>query len=170
MSKKSNRQILTAAHDDFAGELSRYANLKLHNLVLSDDLVQTTFMKTWMYLQSTGKIDLMRAFLYHVLNRLIIDEYRKKKTISLDLLSEKGFELEASKPEMMASVIDARALTALIQKLPEKYRVIITMRYIKELSLKEMCVITKTSQNTMSVQLHRGLAKLKLLSAMESAL
>ena len=37
-----------------------------------------------------GKIDIMKAFLYHVLNRLIIDEYRKHKTVSLDSIMENG--------------------------------------------------------------------------------
>lgn len=32
----------------------------------------------------------MKAFPYHVLNNLIVDEYRKRKTASLDDLLEKG--------------------------------------------------------------------------------
>ena len=71
MGKLSNNQILTEAHRDYSRGLSRYANLKVNNTELSYDLVQDTFMKTWLYLQRSGKIDLMRAFLYHVLNRLI---------------------------------------------------------------------------------------------------
>lgn len=164
MIKESNSQVLTRAHDDFSRGLSRYAHLKIYDIATGDDLVQTTFMKTWQYLQKTGKIELMRAFLYHVLNLLIIDEYRKKKTVSLDLLTEEGLELEAINSENIYNVIDGKALALLIQKLPEKYRSAITMRYTNDLSLKEMSVITNKSQNTMSVQVHRGLAKLRLLS------
>jgi len=39
------------------------------------------------------------------------------------------------------------------------------MRYTKDMSLKEMSVATHQSQNTMSVQIHRGLIKLKTLYA-----
>ena len=106
----------------------------------------------------------MRAFLYHVLNRLIIDEYRKKRTVSLDLLAEDGLELEAINSENIFNVIDGKSLALLIQKLPDKYRIAISMRYTQELSLKEMSVITRKSQNTMSVQVHRGLTKLRALS------
>ena len=164
MKKSTNNQVLTNAHHDFSRGLSRYANIKIHPPSLSDDLVQTTFLKTWQYLQRGGRIDLMRAFLYHVLNRLIIDEYRKKKVVSLDLLAEEGLELEAVNSENIFNVIDGRTLAALIEKLPEKYRSAITMRYTNDLSLKEMSVITHQSQNAMSVQVHRGLAKLRLLS------
>ncbi len=110
-----------------------------------------------------GKIDLMRAFLYHVMNRLIIDEYRKHKTVSLDLLTENGLELEAVNSENIFNVVDGKALMLLIKKLPEKYRSVITMRFQEDLSFKEMSAVTHQSQNTMSVQVHRGLDKLKSL-------
>jgi RNA polymerase sigma-70 factor (ECF subfamily) len=164
MKKESNNQLLTAAHNDFARGLSRYANSKVHSTVLGDDLVQATFMKAWLYLQKSGKIDLMRAFLYHVLNNLIVDEYRKKKMSSLDLLADHGFDPEALNPENILNTIDGKTLAALIQKLPEKYRSAITMRYTNDLSLKEMSVLANTSENTMSVRVFRGLAQLKILS------
>jgi RNA polymerase sigma-70 factor (ECF subfamily) len=168
MAKQSNKQILTEAHRDFSRGLSRYAHLKISNAALSEDLVQTTFMKTWLYLQKTGKIDLMRAFLYHVLNGLIVDEYRKNKAVSLDLLTDGGFELAATHAEEnLFNLIDAKELLVLIKKLPVKYRQAITMRYIKELSLKEMSALTHESQNAMSVQVHRGLVKLRALSVMK---
>src|SRR5581483_9887815 len=135
MKKESNNQILTNAHHDFARALSRYANLKVHNAALSDDLVQSTFMKTWIYLQKGGHIDLMRAFLYHALNHLVIDEYRKKKAVSLDLVAEDNLELDAFNSERLFNLIDGKALLLLIEKLPEKYRNVITMRYMNEFSL-----------------------------------
>lgn len=156
---------MTEAHHDFSRGLSRYANLKVNNLALSEDLVQTTFMKTWQYLQTKGQIDLMRAFLYHALNGLIIDEYRKKKTVSLDALAENGLEMEAVGSENIYNIIDGKSLAFLIQQLPLKYRCVIDMRYTKDLSLKEMSAITHQSQNTMAVQVHRGIMKLRLLYA-----
>jgi RNA polymerase sigma-70 factor (ECF subfamily) len=161
MTTASNNRLLTKAHHDFSRGLVRFANLKVSNGALSEDLVQDTFTKTWIYLRDTGRIDLMRAFLYHVLSRLIIDEYRKKKTISLDLLAENGFEIEAIDSENIFNVIDGKALMLLINKLPEKYRRVITLRYTEDLSLKEISLITNQSQNTVSAQLHRGLVRLQ---------
>ena len=75
--------IITKAHGDFERGLGNYALSKISNKMLSDELVQDTFIKTWSYLVKGGEIILMKAFLYHVLNDLIIDEYRKRKTTSL---------------------------------------------------------------------------------------
>jgi len=128
-----------------------------------EDLVQDTFMKTWSYLVKGGKIDVMKAFLYHVLNNLIIDEYRKKKTASLDVLLEKGFEPGKDPSERLLNALDGKAALLLIQQLPDRYRKVLNMRYVQDLSLSEMSLLTGQSKNAMAVQVHRGLEKLKLL-------
>ncbi len=164
MTKTSNDVILTKAYHDFSRGLLRFADSKVADHETSGDLVQATFMKTWLYLERSGKIDLMRGFLYHVLNRLIIDEYRKKKTMSLDLLLEKGLELEAVRLENLFNIIDGKALVLLVGKLPVKYRIALAMRYTEDMAFKDMALITHESQNALSVRVHRGLAMLKALS------
>ena len=162
--EQSDREkILTAAHNDFQNSLSKYAYFKLSSHTVSQDLVQETFMKTWIYLVRGGKVHIMKAFLYHVLNNLIIDEYRKRKTFSLDALLEKGFEPENFEPENVADVVGEKNVIFLVTKLPEKYRNIINMRYIQDLSLDEICQITGQSKKTISVQIFRGVEKLKTL-------
>ncbi len=83
---------MSDAHDDYQGALLRRAIYKTNDTEVSQDLVQTTFLKTLLYLQRGGKIDLMRSFLNHVLGDLIVDEYRfrKNKAVSLDTLLEGG--------------------------------------------------------------------------------
>lgn len=157
------RESLTTANHDYRKGLTSRAFFKTHNRMLSEDLVQDTFMKTWVYLVKGGKVDTMRAFLYHVLNNLIVDEYRKNKTISLDTLLDKGFDPSVDPTESLLNKLDGKALLLLIERLPQKYQKVIHMRYIQHLSLKEMALITGQPKNTVAVQAHRGLKKLKLL-------
>ncbi|MEK7480056.1 MAG: RNA polymerase sigma factor [Patescibacteria group bacterium] len=162
--QKTQRQAqLTAAHHDYQKALSSYAFFKVSDRTLSDDLVQDTFMKTWRYLVKGGKIDLMKSFLYHILNNLIIDEYRKHKSTSLDVLVEKGFEPSFDHSARLFDAVDGKAALSLIKRPPEKYRKVMRMRYVQDLSLKEIALLTGQTANTIAVQLHRGLAKLKLL-------
>ena len=155
--------MLTAAHGDFAKRMNTYAFFKTHNLAVSEDLVQDTFMKTWRYLVKGGKIEVMKAFLYHVLNNLIVDEYRKNTTTSLDVLLEKGFEPSKDYSENLLDVLDGKAAIILIQRLPERYKKVMRMKYVQNLTLGEISLITGQTKNTTAVQLHRGLEKLKLL-------
>ncbi len=154
---------MTDAHTDFKGSLLRRALYKTNNAEVSQDLVQTTFLKTLIYLQKGGKVDLMRSFLNHVLNALIIDEYRKNKITSLDKLLEKGFEVGSDEHLQITNILDGKEIALLIPQLPNKYRIAIEMRYLKGLSLKEISLITGQSENTAAVQVHRGLIKLKKL-------
>lgn len=153
--------------DDSPYRLSKglysHALFKLHNRVLGEDMVQDTFMKTWKYLVKGGKIDVMKSFLYHILDNLIVDEYRKRKTSSLDVLLEKGYEPSEDNSERLLNMLDGKAAILLIQRLPKKYQKVMRMRYVQDLSLGEISLVTGQTKNTIAVQLHRGLAKLKLL-------
>lgn len=164
------RGEMTAAHNNNQHALLRRAEYKTNDHETSQDMVQTTFLKTLVYLQKGGKIDLMRSFLNHVLNDLIVDEYRsrKNKMMSLDVLLENGFEPGASDLDKHINVLDGKDIILLIPQLPDKYEVVMRLRYLKGLSLKEMSQITGQSENTVAVQAHRGLIKLKKLYATHS--
>jgi RNA polymerase sigma-70 factor (ECF subfamily) len=158
-----NSEQMTNAHEEFQKGLNIHAFFKVHNSDLGEDLVQDTFMKTWKYLVKGGKIEQMKAFLYHILNNLIIDEYRKRKTSSLDDLLDKGFEIGFDEAEKNRDIADGKAALLLIKFLPKKDQEIIKMRYIQDLSLEEISNITNQTRNTIAVQIHRGMNKLKLL-------
>jgi RNA polymerase sigma-70 factor (ECF subfamily) len=166
MTPKQNTErqaILDLAHHDFAKGLNAHAFFKTQDHAIGEDLVQDTFMKTWKYLVKGGQVDVMKSFLYHILNHLIIDQYRKHKTSSLDILLDKGFEPAAPNSNQVVNILDGKKAITLIQKLPLKYQKIMRMKYVQDLSLQEMSLLTDQSKNALAVQMHRGLEKLKLL-------
>lgn len=157
------RMTMTNAHHDFEKLLRTRALFKIHDAQVGEDLVQMTFMKTWNYLAKGGKVDTMKAFLYHVLNGLIIDEYRKHKTTSLDTLLEKGFNPHVDTTDRLINTLDGRDALLLIDKLPKKYQKVMHMKYVQGLSISEMALITDQTKNTIAVQAHRGLIELRAL-------
>lgn len=157
------QKILSNAHYDFEKGLNTHAFFKVNDKMTGEDLVQDTFKKTWAFLVKGGRIDMMRAFLYHILNDLIVDEYRKRKSVSLDALLEKGFEPSIKESERLYNILDGRSAILLINKLPKAYREIMNMRYIQDLSIKEMSLLTGQSKNSIAVLSCRGLQKLKVL-------
>lgn len=166
MDKKQETRMqkeMASAHGYYKNMLNTHAFLRVSDRAVGEDLVQKTFMKTWLYLVKGGKIDLMKAFLYHILNHLIVDHYRKHKAISLDVLLEKGFEPSNDPSEHLANVLDGKTAFFLVKQLPRKYQKLITMRYAQDLSLEEMSILTGQSKKTLAVQLYRGMKQLKLL-------
>jgi RNA polymerase sigma-70 factor, ECF subfamily len=159
------KSVLTMAHKDFNKALNSYAFFKLNNRETGEDLVQDTFIKTWNYLLKGGEIETMKSFLYHILNNLIVDEYRKRKNkpSSLDVLLEAGFEPSIDDSSKIYNILDGKKAILMIQNLPKMYKEVIHLRYTKDLSLKEISVITGKTENSIAVLVHRGLEKLKVL-------
>jgi RNA polymerase sigma-70 factor (ECF subfamily) len=160
---KTLQEQFTKAYEDHVDVLFRHCLFKINDRELAKDLVQNTFMKTWVYLVEGGQIDSLKAFLFRTLNNLIVDEYRKRKTVSLDALADDGFDPGADESDALFDSMDGRRALALLPKLPDNYREVIFMRYVKELSLEEIAASTGESKNTLSVRIHRGLRKLKEL-------
>jgi len=161
--ERVQRAALTAGYTDFNKKLNLYALSRTHNSATSDDLVQETFLKTWKFLVKGGDIKKMEAFLYHILKDLIVDEYRKRKTSSLEALLEKGFDPSFDGREQQIDILDGESAMRLITHLPVQYQKVIRMRYIQDLSLAEISLITGKSKNALAVQIHRGVEKLRTL-------
>ncbi len=159
------QDILTNAYKEFERGLTQYSFFKIHDTNKSQDLVQETFLKAWKYLKRGGRIEMMKSFLYHVLNDLIIDEYRKQKhqVSSLDVLLENGFEQSAEDHGRILNVMDGEKAAKLLMQLPEKYERVLRMRYLQSLTLEEISERIGQPKNTIAVQVHRGLEKLKEL-------
>jgi RNA polymerase sigma-70 factor (ECF subfamily) len=155
--------IFGIAYHDFQKKLNTHAFFKVNDHAIGEDLVQDTFMKTWSYLVRGGKIDVMKSFLYHVLNGCIVDQYRKHKTTSLDNLVDNGFEPKETDSEDIVNILDSKRAALMINLLPIKYRQLMQMKYLQNLSLGEMSKATGQSKNTVAVQIHRGFEKLRVL-------
>lgn len=155
--------ILDAGYADFNVQLNRYACSRINDESLADDLTQKTFLKTWTYLVRGGQIETMEAFLYHILKALIIDEYRKKKPTSLDTMLSKGFDPSMDDVHRLVDMLDGKQAAMLIAQLPALYQRVMRLRYMQDLSIKEISLITGQTRNAVAVQAHRGLEKLKEL-------
>jgi RNA polymerase sigma-70 factor (ECF subfamily) len=151
------------AYEEYKIPLLERSLYKINDRLLADDLVQNTFLKTWEYIRKSKKIISMRAFLFHVLNDLIIDEYRKKKPIPLEPLTEKGFQIAIDDRERLIDTIDGKKAAMLISRLKGKYKEVLYMKYEKEMTLEEIANATGQSKNTVAVQIHRGTHKLSIL-------
>ena len=134
-----------------------------NNRELALDITQETFLKTWNYLSRGNQIDNIRAFLYRTATNLIIDNSRKKRLYSLEELQENGsgIRLDNVSNDNISAKAEVKLAMQKINKLKPQYKDAIIMRYIDELPVKEIAQILGQSENSVSVNIHRGLAQLK---------
>lgn len=156
---RDNQAHFLEAYEQHADALFRYCVFKVRDRDTAKDLLQEAFMKAWDSLSQGNEVQNMRAFLYKILGNLIIDHYRKKKSASLDELSEAGFDPAAPIESTAEDRFDGERAIALIKELPKEYRDVIFMRCIEDMSFKEIAEITGEVENTVAVRFHRGIKK-----------
>ncbi len=161
MQNMSYEDAFLEAHNKYADAIWRHCYFRVFDRERAKELVQETFLKTWQYLASGREIGNLRAFLYRVANNLVIDESRKRKEISLEDLQEQGFEPGFEDHQVAERAIDRDFLLKLMNRLDQKYRDIIIMRYLDDFSLEEISEITGETANNISVRIHRGIKQIR---------
>ncbi|HEY4494023.1 MAG TPA: RNA polymerase sigma factor [Candidatus Paceibacterota bacterium] len=159
-STKKEAEFIRAC-EEYQDALFRYSFFKISDRETAKDLVADTFMKVWSYMARGGEIENIRAFFYRTLNNLIIDEYRRKKPISLSKLSEAGFDPVFEDPHDTIDQLDGERAIKMLNRIPEEYKDVIMMKYVEELTLKEIGEIIGSSENAVAVKIHRGIKKMK---------
>lgn len=165
----NTEEAFLAAFNEHSDALFRHAFFRLSDRERAVDLVQDTFIKAWDYVRGGGDVKSPKGFLFRILNNLIIDEYRRSKTQSLDQKLEDNPGLESLLAEgSLIEVEEAADEQALLEKvkdaiteLPEEYRTPVTLRYIEGFSPKEIARLIGSTENAVSVRIHRAMLKLK---------
>jgi RNA polymerase sigma-70 factor (ECF subfamily) len=154
--------VFMRSYDEHADALLRYCVFQTSNREVAVDILQDTFTKTWLYLQDGKEIDNIKAFLYKVAKNLIIDYRRKKKSYSLDAITETGVEFATEdETENIKDNFDKEFIIGKMENLGEEDREILTMRYINEMSIKEIGDVLELTPNNVSVKIHRAIEKMK---------
>lgn len=172
----SHEAAFKEAFESYADDLFRHAYFRLSDRERAYDLVQDTFVRAWDHVAQGNEIRAYKSFLYRILHNLIIDEYRRKKSGSLDEILEDETRAPATEALMaegsLAETMDALDERALVEdvlsrlpKLSPAYREILTLRYIDGLEIGEIATLLSVTENVVSVRIFRALAKLRALCA-----
>lgn len=176
VTKGDHEERFLKAFEEYGDALFRHATMRLSDRERAVDLVHDSFTKVWVYIRSGHNVDNFRPFLYKVLNNLIIDEYRRRKEVSLDsLLEAEGVdegtfdELSESTVEALAATIDGKQAFVVLNELPDQYKEVILLRFVDGLGPREISELIEETENVVSVRLHRGLSLLRKKIEAESA-
>lgn len=163
MSDKTHKKHIEALYNAHADAIFKYVFFKTSDREKSLDITHDTFVKTWEAVSAGTEIQNHKAYLYRTAEHLIIDWYRKKKSISLDKFIDEGidFPLEADTTQDLINKLDSEQVGEIIKNLEPEYKAVISMRYLEEMSVKEIASILDEKENTISVRIYRALEKLR---------
>ena len=171
--KEDINSTFEAIYKEESDVIFRFCLLRVSSREQALDITQETFLRLWKNLLEKNDILNKKAFLFTVARHLIIDWYRKKKSISLDsILSVYGDEKEEGydPPDERSSVSDllvgaeGRYLLEKINELSTSYKDPLYLRFVEDLSPGEIGEILGISMNAASVRINRGLIELRKIS------
>jgi RNA polymerase sigma-70 factor (ECF subfamily) len=162
---KEEEKLFLESYDAYSDALFRFAYFQVSDRETAKDIVQDVFMETWKCVADGGEIRNMRAYLYRVARNRIIDHYRKHKAPSLDAIHETGVDFPDEKGAATREAqIEATHMLRLLDKMDQKYREPVLLRYMEWMGTKEISEILGESESNVSVLIHRGLEQLKKLA------
>lgn len=162
LKKKDIHDQFLAIYEEYNQPIFRYFALKVWDRELAKDLTQEVFIRFWGYIEKGGEIREKRAFLYKIAHNLLVDEIRRKKPIvSLDGILEEGFDFGQNPNEEYEMKDFASQIFPKLDELEDSYKQVLIMKYVDDLSIKEIAKILEIPDNTVSVRLHRAHTKLK---------
>ncbi|WP_028976890.1 RNA polymerase sigma factor SigW [Sporolactobacillus terrae] len=171
--KRLIKKVKKRDHQAFALLVERYKNsvfaicLRMVGQVQeAEDLSQEAFIRAYNHIDQYDQERKFSTWLFRIATNLSIDFLRRRKnTVSLDASVPGTEELtlnailpdEGEHPEERILRKETEAFVQHeIDKLPEKYRSAVVLKYIEDLSLKEISEIMEIPVGTVKTRIHRG--------------
>ena len=137
----------------------------------AQDLTQETFIRMFRALDRYDPTRPFGAWLFTIATRLCIDHIRRQRfrPISLfqrDSSTDEEYVLEVEDPGLQPDEVtshgeEERNAQALIDSLPEHYRIVVMLRHQQNLSYEEISEALRLPLGTVKARIHRARALLK---------
>lgn len=170
-----SRFIESGDQSSFADLVHRHGSLVmgvcyriLENQHDAQEAAQATFVQLALKAKKIGRQQALAAWLYTVARHKALDSYkaRKRRNDRIDEQTQHAMQDQttAHTPQIIESEQEALSsvLDATIASLPEIYRTVIILHYLKEQSLSDIAESLNCNPSTVSMRLTRAKKKLRL--------
>ena len=164
--------------DNYADYLYNYTIVRVNDSDLAKDIVQDTFFAGLKSAKNFEGKSSERTWLVSILKRKIIDYYRKTNSkkgqaeVRMNFYSDgdnEGDWIEERVPKTWENEAEKsienkelnQQLASCIAALPEKYRLVFTMKTIQDFDTEEVCNELEISASNMWVLIHRARTQLR---------
>lgn len=160
-------------YEQESDSIFRFCFTRISDREQAIDTTSETFTKYWQILKEGQDILNPRAYLYTVARRLIIDWYRKKKSISFKDMEIDDDDAMYDPPDLLNADrlnigAEGRYLIGKILELPGGEVDPVYLRFVEDLTPAEIGEILGISTNAASVRINRGLSQLRKMAGFEN--
>ena len=129
----------------------------------ADDLIQEIFIKVWAALPSFREEARLYTWIYRIATNETLNFLRKQKVRAALTFKSIDSEMERKIDEDPYFNGDAaqRALMKAMQKLPEKQRIVFSLRYFEDMKYEDIAKLTGTTVGALKASYHIAYEKIK---------
>ncbi|WP_347861690.1 RNA polymerase sigma factor SigW [Salimicrobium sp. PL1-032A] len=164
--KKGNTQAFEDVVSFYQNKVYFICFRMVGNKQEAEDLAQEAFIRAFTNLESFDERRKFSTWLYRIATNLTIDRIRKKKPdyyIDAEIKGTEGLDMhdqlatDEALPEEQVENLELRGyIQTEITALPPKYRSVIVLRFLEELSLQEISEVLDMPVGTVKTRIHRG--------------
>ncbi len=158
-------------HRRYVASIYRLVRRKLGDALLAEDIAQETFMKALRMMDRVDDSFNFGGWVHTVARNLCYDELRRRqRDLRVEGSEEDDDDRLASLPSTSRSFdpVDVqesnelrRQVWQVAQRLPEKYRLVLTLRELQDLSYRQIARTLKMSESAVETLLYRARLRFK---------
>ena len=129
----------------------------------ANDVLQNVFIRVWNGLENFREDSQLYTWLYRIATNeslTFIEQQKKKAAISLDDAESSLVNKVTADKHFDANKLEWKLQVA-IQQLPEKQRVVFSLRYYDEMPYEEMSRVLETSEGALKASYHHAVKKIE---------
>jgi RNA polymerase sigma-70 factor (ECF subfamily) len=156
-------------YDHYLTPIFNFILFQVSSVEEAEDLTEIVFLKAFENLPAfrTKKVmENFRAWIYRIARNLVIDHYRTKKpTVPLD----PDFPLASHEPPLGSDLQikqEYERTMELIKSLDEPFQQVLIMRFVQDMSYREIAHVLEIKENYVRVLQFRGIQKIRTLMGM----
>ena len=151
------REILIEYIKENQNKLYKIAYTYTKNQDLALDIVQEAVTKALENIHKLKQEEFVKTWFYRILiNEALQTVKKNKKIIEYELV-----ENETSSQNNEDNIVENIDIYNRIEKLNDKLKTVIILRFFENLKIEEIAVITNTNTNTVKSRLYKGLNEIK---------
>jgi RNA polymerase sigma-70 factor, ECF subfamily len=161
---KKDDQYFEILYDHYLPKIYGYIFKRVGNREVAEDLTSVTFMKVFCSLgKYKEKGHGISPWIYRIATNNLIDYYRKagkKREVELER-AENIVDSGLSQSEVIERKEESIEINRVIDKLPDKYKRVIHLKFFGDLSNSEIAVSLGIKPNNANVLVHRSINKFR---------
>jgi RNA polymerase sigma-70 factor, ECF subfamily len=162
--KGQDQEAYGRFYDLYVKRIYRFVYFKVNSTTDAQDLTSEVFLKIWQYIKEGKDIKNLNAFTYMIARNLVIDFYRSKSREDQSLENTNTLDQVDQSKDLLKEQIkdsDLRGVLSGLDHLKDEYKEVIILKYLDELSTKEIAEIVGKTNGAVRVLLHRAIEALK---------